>query len=191
LDWRWAQTIFNMTNLLPPAAKKEIIVEYWTRVICAWVILWSVCLFIGVVLLWPTYVLLSGNNEAYADSVSAATERTTEYAELSKELIQSSQRAQQIVTFGARPRLSELAAAVLGVADGQAVTITDISLTRTDGELLPLRITGEAIDRLALAQARTDVLALPFVSAVSLPPDLAQNENITFSLTITIDNDQL
>jgi len=180
-----------MTNLLPPAAKKEIIVEYWTRVICAWVILWSVCLFIGVVLLWPTYVLLSGNNEAYADSVSAATERTTEYAELSKELIQSSQRAQQIVTFGARPRLSELAAAVLGVADGQAVTITDISLTRTDGELLPLRITGEAIDRLALAQARTDVLALPFVSAVSLPPDLAQNENITFSLTITIDNDQL
>lgn len=181
-----------MTNLLPPTAKKQIVVEYWTRVICAWVLLWSVCLFIGVVLLWPTYVLLTGNNEAFAESASAATERTNEYQELSNVLTRASMHAEEIVTIGTRPLLSDVVRDVLTVVDTSKVEITGIQIAREEAQLLPFTVSGEAVDRLALAQLRDSIESLPFVGGVDLPiENLAKNEDISFSLRVTVLNEKL
>lgn len=180
-----------MTNLLPPDAKKQIVIEYWTRLICSWVILWSVCMFIGVVLLWPTYVLLTGSNAVITKSAEIAIERTNEYDELSQLLTTASMNAQQIVALENNPVLSKLVEDIFNSIDTANIEITSISITRNQNEIQPISVNGIANDRISLAQLRDALQALPFVGAVNLPGDLAQNQDINFVLSITVIDEPL
>jgi len=177
-----------MTNLLPPHAKKQIIHEYWVRVVCVWVIVWSVSLLVGSIVLWPTYVLLSGNNEAYAAATTQATERSNEYKELSAVLVQSSKQAEQIVAQANRQKMSSVLADVW-TATGAGIDVESVSVSSLEGNIAGVNVTGQARDRQSLAGFRDRLDALPYVSEVNLPIDnLAQNEDIDFSLTVTIIN---
>jgi len=176
-----------MTNLLPPSAKKQIVIEYWTRVICAWVILWSVCLLVGSVLLWPTYVLLTGNNEAFSESVSAATERTQEFEKLSADLSVTSRRGEEIVTLSQQPLLSEIITSVRSAADPTTISLDRIGVVREEAGIESFQVSGIASDRQALADFRDQLERLSFVREVELPiANLAQNQDIPFSLSVAV-----
>lgn len=178
-----------MTNLLPPAAKKQIAFEYWTRVLCAWVALWSVCMLVGVILLWPTYVLLTGNNAVYAESASEATERVGEFESMSKTLTASSKQAETIVGLSKQEPLTLILDDVWEVVEAHRVEISGVQISREKDVLQPFSISGQADDRQALAQFRDALEALPFVSSVNLPiENLAQNQDISFSLVVKVQN---
>ena len=181
-----------MTNLLPPNAKKQIVAEYWARMICAWVLVWSVCLLIGVVLLWPTYVLLTENIAARSDSVSAATERTAEFETLRAELQQSTRQAQAVLTLTEQVPLSSVVDDVWSLARPPQISLQSISVGRSGATLKPIAVSGRAFDRRSLAQFRDQLEALPYVETVDLPIEsLARNENISFSLTVIVLADTL
>lgn len=181
-----------MTNLLPPHAKRQIVLEYWVRVVCVWVLLWSGCLLVGSLLLWPTYVLLSGNNQAFAESVSAATERTTEYRDLSQVLTNATKQAQTAVQLSTQNKLSAVMTDLWQVIEQGSIDVSDVSLGKTDGVLHAVAISGVARDRLSLAAFRNRLEQVPYVSNIDLPiENLAQNQNIPFSLQVSIDNDAI
>lgn len=176
-----------MTNVLPPHAKKQIVIEYWTRMVSAWVVVWSLCLLLGAALLWPTYVLLNGKTAAYQNAADQATERTDEFATLGRELVASTQQAEYLVRLKDRQTLSSVMSDVWQVANQKPVSITSLSLAKADGTLVTFRIEGVADDRLALADFRTSLLELPYVADVELPlSDLAENRDIEFGLQITL-----
>ncbi len=176
-----------MTNLIPPAAKKKVVFEYWTRVVCAWGVLWSVCILVGAFLLWPTYVLLTGNNSAYASFFSAASERSDEYEELSKQLVVTSLQAKQIVELSNQMKLSDVLSDIWSVTDQDVIEVDKLTIDRDEAGLAPIVISGNASDRKSLAAFRDELQKLEYVTNVELPiKNLAKNEDINFSLQVLV-----
>lgn len=176
-----------MTNLLPPKAKKQILFEYWFRVVCAWILVWSVCLVLGSFVLFPTYVLLSGNNQVYSESATAAIERTSEYDALSQTLNAATKQAQEISVSADTVLLSVYTDEIWSIVSEDTIEISKMSVTREEGDLQPFHIAGQAQDRQSLAQFRDALEALPYVSQVDLPiENLAKNEDIKFSLVVNV-----
>jgi predicted butyrate kinase (DUF1464 family) len=180
-----------MTNLIPPAAKKQIISEYWIRVCSVWVILWSVCLMISASLLWPTYVLIVGSSAAYADSVADASERTAEYEVISQSLSRATTQAQTIIVSDRQTKLSVIFSDITDEA-GQGVSVSGVTLSRNDQGIAPVRIQGIATSRQSLAAFKDRLEAIAYVAGVDLPiENLAQSQNIEFNILTTINNDEL
>ena len=174
-----------MTNLIPPQAKKQVTHIYWLRQLCAWMIVWSVAFCIGLLLLWPTYLLLSGTNAAYIATAASATERTATFDEMVTELNQSNDQARRVIVNQQAPNLSGIISDVWDEVR-VGVSISGISIARQDNLITPFTVTGEASDRQTLAAFRDRIVALPFVESVNLPiENLAQNQDISFTLTVT------
>jgi len=180
-----------MTNLLPPTAKKHIVFEYWVRVVSTWVIFWSLCLLISAVLLWPTYVLIVGSSAAFADSVKDASARTAEYDGMSESLTQATKQAQTVIIHNRQTKLSQLFTDMTNTA-GQGIRISDVRITRGTKQMEPMQVQGVATDRQSLAQFRDRLELLPYVASVDLPiENLAQNQDIEFNLSVTINSQAL
>jgi len=180
-----------MTNLLPPTAKKQIVYQYWVRVLSAWVMLWSVCLLVSAVVLWPTYVLIVGSSAAYADSVADATERTAQYEAISQELSQATKQAQTVIVNSRQTKLSAVFADIT-TASGQGAAVSSVSINRVAEGVGPVRVQGVAVDRQSLAQFKDRLETLPYVASVDLPiENLAENQDIDFNIVVLIDIDAL
>jgi len=180
-----------MTNLIPPAAKKQIVLEYWVRVISVWVIVWAVSLLVSAFVLLPTYVLIVGSSAAYADSVADASERTAAYESISTTLTQASKQAQVVVVNARQPQLSAVFADISNTAT-QGIELVGVSIDRTDTGLGSIAVRGEATDRQALAMFRDRLEALSYVESVDLPiENLAENRDIEFSLSILVSTQSL
>ena len=180
-----------MTNLLPPAAKKQIVFEYWIRVFSVWIILWSVCLLISAIVLWPTYILIVGSSEAYADSVLDASERTAQYESISQTLSQATKQAQTIVIQDRQTKLSAIFSDVENAA-GPEVDLSGVTVNRNKSDIDPVRVQGIASNRQSLAAFKNRLETIPYVVSVDLPiENLAENQDIVFTLSVIINNDDL
>jgi len=180
-----------MTNLLPPIAKKQIVFEYWIRVVSAWVILWSVCLLISAFVLWPTYILIVGSSTAYADSVADASERTALYEQISQSLSRAAQEAQAIIINERQIKLSTIFADIKN-AVGSDVSLSGVSIGREEGGIEPVQVQGVALDRQSLAEFKDRLETIEYVTSVNLPiENLASNQDIEFSISVIINNDSL
>jgi hypothetical protein len=74
---------------------------------------------------------------------------------------------------------------------GANILIDRLNLTQEDAKILPVRITGTATDRQALASFRDRMLAHPLISEVDLPiSNLANDKDILFSLVVTMTNEK-
>lgn len=146
---------------------------------------------ISAVLLWPTYVLIVGSSEAYADSVADASERTAQYEAISQSLARATKQAQTIVISHRQTNLS-LVFTDFNSAAGQGVNVSGVSLKRDDDGVAPVRIQGVASSRQSLAAFKDRLEAIAYVASVDLPiENLAQNQDIEFNLLVTINNDAL
>ena len=180
-----------MTNLIPPEAKKQLVRLYWIRLVSAWTILWALALCIGALLMYPTYLLISGTSAAYAETVANVVERTQAYDEMVSKLDTSNKEAQRIVKGSLQSKLSDVLADIWSV-NGQGIEISGVQLSRTTSGLAPFRLTGEAADRQALASFRDRLEALAYVEQVDLPiENLAQNQDISFTVTVIVKKEAL
>ena len=180
-----------MTNLIPPQAKKQLTRIYWFRQLTTWMIVWSIAFCVGLVLLWPTYLLLSGTNAAYTATSASAGERTATYDEMVTKLNQSNAQARLVIINQQAPNLSTIISDVWDQV-GSGVSISGINIVRQDKAILPFMVTGEASNRQTLAAFRDRIVALPNVESVNLPiENLAQNQDISFTLTVTYNQQSL
>lgn len=179
-----------MTNLIPPHAKKQIAVTYWMRLLSVWGLLWTCALLVGLLLLWPTYLLISSTNQAYSATVATASERTAAYDEMVAELEKANERAKDIIKNKQTAKLSLFVTDMWKQA-GEGTAIKTIFIKREEG-IAPISISGNATNRQALANFRDRVASLPYVASVELPiENLATNQDISFSLLVTINQSAL
>lgn len=180
-----------MTNLLPPRAKKQIVLEYWVRMISMWLVVWSVSMLVGSLTLYPTYRLIGDSSQNYAQSVADATERTSAYNEISTMLERATRQAQAIIVADRAPSLSNISSDIKKESR-LGVTLESLQLSRTDTGISDVQVAGEAVDRQSLAMFKNRLEQLEYVSSVELPiANLAENKDINFTLTVAINPNAL
>jgi hypothetical protein len=161
------------------------------RVVSAWAILWAAALFIGALLMYPTYLLISGISAAYEQTAASVNERTEAYDKMVVELDKSNQEAKVIVRAAEQVKLSSLLLDIWSV-NGQGIEIAGVQLSRDVQGLAPIRLTGKAADRQALASFRDRIESLSYVAQVNLPiENLATNQDIDFTITVTVNLETL
>jgi hypothetical protein len=175
-----------MINLIPPEAKKRIILEYWTRVVSVWGAALIAALIAGICIMVPTYVLITIQIGANESSSKAASEKVSEYETSTKELAAANQRAKAVVD-SANGTLTSDQIHLIRSHESAEVVVSQITVNRAKDGFSPILVAGEARNRKALAIFRDELLAEPNVEAVDLPiSNLAKDKDIQFNLSVTI-----
>ena len=176
-----------MVNLIPRSAKKNVIIEYWLRVLTVWSILGSVTAVLFAITLIPVYVLVDARISAYEESATIASQKIASFENVSRDLARSSQQAQLIMTSSGRS-LSELVYS-FGALEGSGVALSEVMVQRSAEGVAPVKLSGIARDRQALSDFRDKLLAEPGVASVDFPiSNLAKDRDIQFSMTVTMTN---
>ncbi|GEM_PF-377721 len=179
-----------MINLIPPTARRGVLVEYWIRVVSVWLILWSVALFAATSLLLPAYVFVNSQVRVYQESAELASQKVADYEAVSTALVRASQQAKTVMDEANRFQISDYVE-LLEQLQGDEIQINRIELGRAEQGVLPAVVGGMADNRQALASFRDRLLTDKRISAVDLPiSNLAQDKNIPFTITITLANQQ-
>jgi uncharacterized protein involved in exopolysaccharide biosynthesis len=79
-----------MVNLIPPGAKRSVIVEYWLRVLTVWALLGTVVAILFALTIAPVYVLVTSKIDAYQESATIASEKIASFRSVSEDLRVSS-----------------------------------------------------------------------------------------------------
>lgn len=175
-----------MINLIPSAAKRGILVEYWVRVVSVWLILWAIALIAAASTLLPAYVLISSQVSLHEESASVASQKVSDYETASVALVQASQQARMIVDEKEVMQFSTYMQ-LLESLQGEGITVSAYTMEREKEGIAPIGIEGVAENRKALASFRDRLLAAKEVSSVDLPiSNLAQDKDIQFSLTVVL-----
>lgn len=179
-----------MINLIPSAAKKRIVMEYWVRVSSVWLMLWAFALLCGASLIYPTYTLISSQVEVFETSAAEASKKVQDYQAASTALVRSSQEARAIMNQESVVPFSSYISLVEGLR-GANIELSQIRMSRSDGELSPVVLTGLAADRQSLASFRDRLLEQPNIESVDLPiSNLARDRDISFTITVVISETQ-
>lgn len=177
-----------MTNLIPPVAKKSIKIEYWVRVLSVWFLVWAGAFLVGIFVLVPSFVLISSQAKVYSQSTDLISQEKDGFGTVSTGLDQASTQAGDIIDGFSLPTFTEYLT-LFKQLENSEVQLTEINITRNGKGVQPVRLSGEASSRQALAAFRDRLLAQPRISAVDLPlSNLAKDKDLTFSLTVTIDS---
>ena len=175
-----------MINLIPPAAKKSLLLEYWIRVASVWLLLWMLALCMSASIMLPTYVLIGSQVAVYEESAAAASEKVAVYENVSVSLRAASEQARYAIDTSRLVVFSDLITRFQGL-QGDTIGLTQITLSREGTDVAPIIIKGIADDRQALASFRDRLLAEASVVAVDLPiSNLAQDREIAFTLTVEL-----
>lgn len=178
-----------MINLIPPAARKGVVTEYWVRVATVWMFLLGTALILVAVMQSPAYVLVKLQLNAFSDGVAEATLQEEEFQagqaaikdahQLSSLLLDTTQSTSFVTISQA---LNELA--------GEEITVSGIDMGRSEGQISTLAITGTAATREGLSSYRNRIEAHELFSEVFLPlSNLAKEEDILFQITIDMAED--
>lgn len=175
-----------MINLIPQAAKKSLLTEYWIRTVTVWFLTWGVVLIAGVAVMLPSFLLLQFQVNAYEESAANADKKNADFESLTDELKKASNQAKVMSEQLTFEKSSTYVALIRGF-ESSAISITNIGFTREEGVVTPLRVSGIASDRQALAAFREGLLASPQVAGVDLPiSNLAKDKQIPFEMQIEV-----
>lgn len=180
-----------MINLIPPTAKKGIITEYWIRVVTTWLFLLSILGVVCILILLPTYVLISSQVAVYRDSASKATEKIAVYENVASDLVEASQLARVALDTSRKQLLSEYVYLFESLG-GNGVSLSEITISRGVGAInfSPVSLVGTASDRQTLADFRDRLLSQEEITSVDFPiSNLAKDRDIGFSITVELSNE--
>lgn len=179
-----------MINLLPKSAKKNIVIEYWIRVITVWLLLFSLVSVLCLLFLLPTYVLVNSQVSVYRDSANEATQKIADFENVAADLVQASQQAKTIVDESDQSYLSDHIYIFESLQE-PGIELSAIKISRTaDNKIAPVTLDGIAVDRQRLADFRDRLLRQEMVEAVDFPiSNLAKDRDISFSITVDLVNE--
>lgn len=175
-----------MINLIPPEARKNVMIEYWVRALSVGLVLVSMALLVVAVLLLPPYVLLNGLVTTKQMSLDETEEKTREYDISAKSLVQATTLARQVVEGDRAPSFTNLVAVIEAARDPELVAIEGYDFSLVGEQAAPVIVTGNATTRQSLADFRDRLVVSDDIMAVDLPlSNLAKDRDLPFSLTVT------
>jgi len=174
-----------MINLIPPQARKRVLLEYWIRAASVWMLLAGTALIMVALLNVPVWVLVHGQINAFADSYAAAESEDTQFKEFAAEIEDANEVAAALADHTDTVQLSLLLERLQTIATSE-ISIEVYEFSRTDGAVSTVRISGTANTRQALANLKQDIEADPLFSTAALPlSNLAKDSDIPFNIEIT------
>lgn len=177
-----------MVNLIPPTAKRDVIIEYWIRVLTVWAGLASITAILVLVTMLPVYVLVDTQISAYMESADIASQKLASFESVSDELTRSTQQAQLLITSTRETQLSEIIY-MFDSLEGNGIELSQVRVNRTPVGIAPVLLAGDASDRQSLADFRDRLLAEDRVEIVDFPiSNLAKDRDIQFNITVTLAN---
>jgi len=175
-----------MINLIPQDAKRAITIEYWIRVSIVWLFLLGGVTLAAAFLLLPVYKLVSEQVRIYEGDATVAMSDISKNDLSSGTLIKAGVQAGLVNKLADRERFTAVIT-FLRTFETPSVKIERLSLRRTGSALAPIELTGTALTRQALADFREALLTNERIASVVLPiANLAQDKNITFTITLTL-----
>lgn len=177
-----------MINFLPPEAKSAVKREYVVRTISVWALLLAIVALVGAVLLLPTYVLLTREFDALAiEVVRTENDASTQAYEAAHTALEKAYTlALQLGVVFRGPTASEVLREVQKV-QLSPITISGFSYEHTGTKVEKVEIRGIAATREALAEFSAALERNPlFARAVVPVSDLAEDHNLSFTLTIAL-----
>lgn len=175
-----------MINLIPQSAKKQIVVEYWLRVLTIWLILLSIVAVVGGALMFPVYVLVKTQTDVYRESANAAIQKIAVFENVSADLVQSSQQAKIVLDTSREAPLSNYLS-LFSALETETLVLSGFIVNRDKEGVGQVRLTGTALNRQALADFRDQLLALEEVEKVDFPiSNLAKDKDISFDMIVTL-----
>lgn len=174
-----------MINLIPPAAKKIMVREYWTRVLTVWVMLGGTACLIVTLLLLPTYLLLSIKTSVIKEQAAAATQKVASYDVSATELQTANRQAQILLKDTTTLSYSGLVAEFETIA-GEGVSINDFRFLQSS-TLGTISLSGVATTREDLANFRDRLESDVRFAKVDLPiSNLIKDRDLLFSMSLII-----
>jgi len=179
-----------MINLIPPKARKEVVVEYWVRVVSIWLFTLSIFGLVVSLFLLPVYVLVTSQVDAYASSAVEATEKVAEYDLSAVSLVKVNRQAQMLVGLREMSNFSEMIDTIESLK-GEGISLDGFSLVRENKKIGAVKIEGEAFVRQNLVDFRDSLLGHPDIEDIHLPiSNLAKDKNLPFSISVTLTSNE-
>ena len=173
-----------MINLIPPVARKKVKREYWIRVVSVWMILVASALVMISLLKLPVYVLVNKQLDAFSSSYESAAENDQQF-KLSEELIKDANDISTILSGDEDVYLFSDVITRIGELAGEGIGVNQFTLTREEGQVNLVIITGEADTRQRLADFKNDLEADSLFESAALPlSNLAKDVDIPFKIEI-------
>lgn len=174
-----------MINLIPPHARKEVVKEYWFRVVAVWLFLIAFAFVVVAVLKMPSYVLVVSQANTFADEAKQAELNIEEAEAFEEEIKTANNQAQHLLDESTSTSFSVLLEELTSLS-GAGVTIDQFAVSRTAGGLGEIRISGTANSRSALTSFDDAIENHALFDEAVLPiANLAQESNINYQITIT------
>lgn len=174
-----------MANLIPPHAKKEIITEYWFRVVIVWCCLISIGLLIVALLKVPALMLIASQEQEYSGVYDSAQQK----ADTLEESQVTIKKANTIAQLLAKDATTTSPVAVLSTLDaiaGPSVQITGFQIAKDKDVVTSISVSGIAHTRTALANFRSGIEEHVLFDKAELPiSNLAKERDIAFNISIT------
>ncbi len=179
-----------MINLVPPNARKIVVIEYWTRTISVWFFIVSVVCAMTILFISPVYVLVSTNAKVYAKTASETAEKVAEYDMSAGDLVKANVMAQKVFDLREVDNFSSIISS-LELLQGEGISLESFEFGRKEGLLTPVQVTGQATTREALANFRDVLLSQSYIADVFLPiSNLAKDKDIQFSFSIVLKKEE-
>lgn len=175
-----------MANLLPPFARKQLVREYWVRVLT--IVLFVLAFTLGMVTIMfiPTYVHITAEVTAMESTIRDAEAEQMRTEEAQAE-IQSTNRLVQLLHSSRSARLFTYYYEALEEVAGTEVAINQFTVARQEGEIDAVQIQAVARTRQSLIDFLGILQDHDEFGRVDVPiADLAQSENINFRVSIPV-----
>lgn len=179
-----------MANLIPPYAKKSVVIEYWIRVCSVWFILLGAAALAVASLNVPVYMLIQNQQLINAGMFTDASDQKTSFEKIESEIMAANNTAALLATVKQTTPLNQYVQDIEALAN-ESITVDSYQFSKDNGTLTEVIISGTAANRSSLLDL-SDALESDsrFASAEIPLSNLAKDSDIPFMITIVLASEQ-
>lgn len=175
-----------MANLIPPYAKKGVVIEYWIRVVSVWLFLLGTVALAVAALNVSSYILIQNQQLAFQDAFADASDKTETFAAIEQEIIQANDIARLLATVDEETPLHTYVSLIESLAN-DGVLIEEFDFTLEAGNPSAITITGVADDRESLVALSDTLEADRYFESADIPlSNLAKDRDISFRIEVIV-----
>lgn len=177
-----------MANLIPPYAKKGVVIEYWIRVVSVWLFLLSAVALAVAALNVPSYILIQSQKQVYQDMFADANDKSEVFTKIEHEIIRTNDIARLLALTDDGELLHAYVPHIESLANDR-VRIDSFDFTLEAGKPSAITISGIAEDRESLVNLSDTLEADDYFVSADIPlSNLAKDKDIPFLIKIVLAN---
>lgn len=174
-----------MINLIPPAARRGVLREYWLRVGVVFLFLLGFAGVAVAALSTPAFVLIYTETKAVSGQYADVQEVQEELRQAETVIKQANELAGHLGEISTTTSFSVIISEINQLS-GREIELSQYQFVRVGDEIGEISIGGVAVTRTALADFSAALEAHAWFEEANIPiSNLAEDQDVPFTLTIT------